>query len=84
MAAQTKTQRQAAAKKAAATRKRNSARQSGGDRQGFRSPDEELRAGHRTRRAHDRQAGRPAQPHVAPRPRRLASGAVAPQAERAC
>ena len=30
MAAQTKTQRQAAAKKAAATRKRNSARQSGG------------------------------------------------------
>ena len=51
------------------------------DRQGFRSPDEEFRAGHRTRRA--RPPSRPpAQPHVAPRPRRRL-GAVAHQAERA-
>ena len=83
MAAQTKTQRQAAAKKAAADPEaKTPPGRAVGNRQGFRSPDEEFRAGHRTRRAHDRQAGRQRN-RTSRRGRDDAPGAVAHQAERA-
>ena len=81
MAAQTKTQRQAAAKKAAATRKQNSARQSGGTAKASarRTRSSAQDTG---RRAHDRQAGRQRN-RTSRRGRDDAPGAVAHQAERA-
>jgi hypothetical protein len=81
MAAQTKTQRQAAAKKAAATRKRNSARQSGGTakasaRRTRSSAQETGRAARRTAKQAASATARRAEAEAT----RL--GAVARQAER--
>jgi hypothetical protein len=82
MAAQTKTQRQAAAKKAAATRKRNSARQSGGTakasaRRTRTSAQDTGRAARTTAKQAARATARRAEAETT----RL--GAVAHQAERA-
>ena len=82
MAAQTKTQRQAAAKKAAATRKRNSARQSGGTaKASARRTRSSAQGTGRTARTTARQAARATARRAEAETTRL--GAVAHQAERA-
>ncbi len=81
MAAQTKTQRQAAAKKAAATRKRNSARQSGGTaKASARRTRSSARGTGRAARTTAKQAARATARRAEAETTRL--GAVAHQAER--
>ena len=82
MAPQTRTQRQAAAKKAAATRKRNSANQSSGTAKGVRSPDDNVAqsTGHAARTT-AKQAARATARRASAETTRLE--AVAHQAERA-
>ena len=58
MAAQTEQQRKAAARKAAATRKRNQARASAQSTRTAGAPDRHVRADHGRVRAEDRRAGR--------------------------
>ena len=82
MAAQTKTQRQAAAKKAAATRKRNSARQSGGTaKASARRTRSSAQDTGRAARTTAKQAARATARRAEAETTRL--GAVAHQAERA-
>ena len=82
MAAQTKTQRQAAAKKAAATRKRNSAKQSGGTaKASARRTRSSAQDAGRAARTTAKQAARATAHRADAETTRL--GAVARQAERA-
>ena len=82
MAAQTKTQRQAAAKRAAATRKRNSARQSGGTaKASARRTRDSAKGTARAARTTAKQAARTTAHRAEAETTRL--GAVAHQAERA-